>query len=378
MKKLLICLALLCALLTAITTQSLATEENQTPVAEQQNTVIEQQEENTQVLEETPVIENTRIEVLPTMTTESTAGNRIWVGTFQLVWNEIIDNIIKAPVKFVGFDSPMAENLNKKEFTTEDMSELSYYIKSGIVSPHLKKEIEKSIKKKFLEKSDILDQFNWKHDPHKIFVYSMLKKDFKFLRPFEKLVDGPFGTNNTPVKYFGTTEESPVTLTQSIHVLFHNNDNDFAVKLYTRGKDIVLLYRTDDEKNFEEYFKDVNSKAIAYTESRTFNKEDKLRVPEINLYQETSFPELEGHQIMGTDFLIDKTLETVNFKMDNVGVKLKSEAAVMMKTMSLEPETGRYFMFTDKFVLFLIEKNKQTPYYAMRINDIETINKTGK
>lgn len=35
-------------------------------------------------------------------------------------------------------------------------------------------------------------------------------------------------------------------------------------------------------------------------------------------------------------------------------------------------------MFNDNFVLFLIEKGQKTPYYAMRVNDVETLNKTGR
>ena len=52
------------------------------------------------------------IEVLPTMSTQSSAQNRIWVGTFQIVWNEAIDNIVKKPIKFVGYDSIVAKELN--------------------------------------------------------------------------------------------------------------------------------------------------------------------------------------------------------------------------------------------------------------------------
>ena len=110
------------------------------------------------------------IEVLPTMNTQSTAQNRIWVGTFQLVWNELTDKIVKAPVKFLDFDSQMANNLNQKQFKKSNLNEKSYYVKSGIVSPALKAEIEKNIKSKFHETSDILKMFDFTYNPEKIFV----------------------------------------------------------------------------------------------------------------------------------------------------------------------------------------------------------------
>ncbi len=318
------------------------------------------------------------IEVLPTMNTQSTAQNRIWVGTFQLVWNELTDKIVKAPVKFLDFDSQMANNLNQKQFKKSNLNEKSYYIKSGIVSPALKAEIEKNIKSKFHETSDILKMFDFTYNPEKIFVYAMLKKDFRFTNAFDKLATGNFGNSQEKVKYFGINDNSNQKLYKNVSVLFYNDDNDFAVKLYTKGKDEVLLYRTNDDKTFDKYYAELNDKTAKYSGDKNFVKNDTLTIPDIKLYQETSFNELEGHQIVGTNMQIDKTIETVDFRMNNKGVKLKSEAAIMLRCMSLAPREGRDFTFNNNFVLFLIEKNQNTPYYAMKVSDVAAINKTGK
>lgn len=318
------------------------------------------------------------IEVLPTMNTQSTAQNRIWVGTFQLVWNELTDKIVKAPVKFLDFDSQMANNLNQKQFKKSNLNEKSYYVKSGIVSPALKAEIEKNIKSKFHETSDILKMFDFTYNPEKIFVYAMLKKDFRFTNAFDKLATGNFGNSQEKVKYFGINDNSNPKLYKNVNVLFYNDDNDFAVKLYTKGKDEVLLYRTNDDKTFDKYYAELNDKTAKYSGDKNFVKNDTLTIPDIKLYQETSFNELEGHQIVGTNMQIDKTIETVDFRMNNKGVKLKSEAAIMLRCMSLAPREGRDFTFNNNFVLFLIEKDQNTPYYAMKVSDVAAINKTGK
>ena len=318
------------------------------------------------------------IEVLPTMNTQSTAQNRIWVGTFQLVWNELTDKIVKAPVKFLDFDSQMANNLNQKQFKKSNLNEKSYYVKSGIVSPALKAEIEKNIKSKFHETSDILKMFDFTYNPEKIFVYAMLKKDFRFTNAFDKLATGNFGNSQEKVKYFGINDNSNPKLYKNVSVLFYNDDNDFAVKLYTKGKDEVLLYRTNDDKTVDKYYAELNDKTAKYSGDKNFVKNDTLTIPDIKLYQETSFNELEGHQIVGTNMQIDKTIETVDFRMNNKGVKLKSEAAIMLRCMSLAPREGRDFTFNNNFVLFLIEKNQNTPYYAMKVSDVAAINKTGK
>ena len=318
------------------------------------------------------------IEVLPTMTTQSVTENRIWVGTFQIVWNEILENIVKAPIKFVGFNSKMATDLNKKEFTKNNIDISAYYTKSGIVSPKLKKEIEKGIKKKFHEKSDILDMFDFSYQPNKLFVYAMLKKDFQFLSAFDKLPQGYFGKNRKPVQYFGIKDNSNSKLYKNVHVMFYNNDKDFAVKLYTKGKDEVLLYRTNNNETFAKSFADINQKEKNYKGNKNFVKDDTLMIPNINLYKVANFGELEGHNIANTNFRIDKTIETVDFKMNNEGIKLKSEAAAMVRCTCLEPIRGRSFSFNDNFVIFLIEKGQKVPYFAMRVHDVVSINKTGR
>ncbi len=320
------------------------------------------------------------IEVLPTMNSQSSSPNRIWVGTFQIVWNDVIDNLIKHPIEFIDGTTQTAKNLNAREFDKSDINENSYYTNFGVVSPKLKKEIEKGIKEKFNETSDILGAFDFTYAPNKMFFYAMLKKDFKFLEAFDKLRNEKFGQNSAPVKYFGINQDSDSKLYKNVSVLFYNSENDMAVKLYTKSDDEVILYRTDDDKKFNEYFADINNKSKDYKETY-FSNNDRLKVPDIKLYQMTSFPDVEGRDIVNSNFRIDQTIETVDFRMDNEGVKLKSEAAIMMKAISVGPGYRpriRYFYFNDNFVLFLIEKDKTVPYYAMRVADVETLNKTGK
>lgn len=327
---------------------------------------------------ETEIIDT--IEVLPTMNSESSAANRIWVGTFQIVWNDLIDNLVKSPVEFIEGENKTASDLNNKEFSKDDISDNSYYTKSGVVSPELKQEIIEGIKKKFNETSDILDSIDFTYDPEKMLFYAMLKKDFKFLEAFDKLDDEKFGKNLKEVEYFGINELSSAKLYKNISVLFYNRHDDFAVSIHTKGPDEVILYRTDDDKKFNEYYKDLMDKTKEFEDSQFFGSYDRLKIPNINLYQMTSFPELEDKHIKDTNFKIDKTIETIDFRMNNEGVKLKSEAAILMECSAIAgpPPRIRRFYFNDTFVLFLIEKGKTVPYYAMRVKDVETLNKTGK
>ena len=348
----------------------------------EESSVVTQPEEKTEIYyAKTKSGAETDAVILATMQDTMPDGNCLWVGTFQIVWNEVIDNITRRPIEFVEGTTVTAKHLNKREFKKTDISENSYYTKYGKVSPELKKEIEKGIKEKFNETSDTLHSFDFSYNPKKIFIYAMLKKDFKFLEPFDKLSEDTFGNKNSEkVKYFGIKSSSSRNLYKNVSVLFYNSDNDYAVKLNTKTNDRVILYRTDDIKKFNEYYNDIKSKSKAFDDNKYFGHYDRLKVPDISLYLKTSFRDVEGKHIKKSDFKIDKTIETIDFKMDNEGVKLKSEAAMLMLNSAGPGVTPkiRYFYFDKDFVLFLIEDGKNVPYYAMRVTDIASLNKTGK
>ena len=313
-------------------------------------------------------------EILPTMTTESNAKNTVWVGTFQLIWNDLIDEIIKHPVKFSS-SSVMADNLNKREFTADSLLESSFYKKLGLVSKDLKTEIEKSIKDKFGEKSDILDRFDWTPAPEKYILYAMLKKDFQYLQSFDKLEDAEFKGSTGKVKYFGIDEDSKRSLRRTVDVLFYNGSNDYAVSLHSKEGDTVFLYRTDDKKTFDKLYKDMTQKADKYEGKKYLANIDKFKAPNIEFKKEREFKELCNKPIKNSNYMISKALETVQFKMDETGVKLKSEA-VMIVAMACAPgfrEEPRFFYFNDRYIIFLQEKDK--PYFAMKIEDAKALQK---
>ncbi len=322
---------------------------------------------------------NETLALIPTMKSETTAQNRIWVGTFQLVWNDLMDGIVKGPVVFNGKKSKLAEELNTQSFTKDMISENSYYTKYGETSPELRQTIENAIKEKFNETSDVLNSVDWTPGPNKFTAYAMLKKDFKFLTAFDKLKMERFGKNREKVQYFGINKKSDSVLDKTVHVMFYNSSKDFAVVIYTQTDDVLYLYRTNDNKTFDKLYSDMFIKRAKYDGNLDFSEKDEFKVPNIGLYKEQSFEELCNREIKGTNMLIDKALETVEFKMDNEGVKLKSEAIIATKMSAVLPDKRlkpRKFFFDDTFVLFLQEQGKDKPYFAMRVNDVAAINKT--
>lgn len=309
------------------------------------------------------------IEILPTMQSSSHVQDRVWVGTFQLVWNDLMDKVVHNIIKFPQGTPLMVNELNRQEFVKEELTEDCYYQYIGKVNKNTKKKIVKAIKKRFNETSDILDKFDLTPNKRKIFIYTMLKKDFQFVVPFDKL--GMHGFSGDEAEFFGINENSNNNLRKGVKVLFYNSTDDCAVALNTNSKDEVFLYKTATTKPFNYIYADMLKKQNAYQGEKEFLANDELMVPNLKFFEEKSFDELSGKRIKGTQLVIDKAMETVKFEMNNTGVMLKSEAAMSIMKMSLTPPAEqRFFDFNDTFVLFLKEKGKTKPYMAIRVYDI--------
>ncbi len=325
---------------------------------------------------------NSEFVLVPTLKSQTEQQNRAWVGTFQIVWNEFQDNIVKGPIKFVGDEkNPTVKELNKQRFKADMLSKNTYYKTYGLISPELRTQIETEIMERFNETSDILSSIDWTPAPRKYLVYTMLKKDFKFITAFDKLKPARFSKFLGKVNYFGIDENSDEMLDKMVEVLFYDSEDDFAVAIKTDSKDIVYLYRTDDNKTFDKLYSDMMIKKAGYMNWHDFMPQDELRIPDINLYRMQTYPELLNKEIKGTDLEISDAIQTVEFTMNNEGVKLKSEAAIATKMSAMLPNedaTPRKFYFDDTFVLFLQEYDKKLPYFALRIYDLNLINKTGK
>ena len=162
------------------------------------------------------VVYGANIDILPTMQSKSNVQDRVWVGTFQIVWNDLMDKLVGGEVKFFAGNPDSANELNKKEFTTSDISDKCYYKYFGKITYGTKKTIEKAIKKKFNEKSDILDKLDLTPGKGRFIIYAMLKKDFEFLNAFDKL--GKSNFRDKKAEFFGIGKRSDDKLRKGVHV----------------------------------------------------------------------------------------------------------------------------------------------------------------
>lgn len=321
----------------------------------------------------------TSAEINFALTLEDNVGqDTAWCGTFQLIWNDLKNDLAKQDIIFMQEpDLQVVKNLNKETFKTEDISENSYYKVYGNPTLELKEQIEKAIKEKFNEESEILDDFSWgSNNPKDYFLYCMLKKEFEFPVAFKELEDGEFANGKySKIKYFGLEKDAEEELRNQVEVLYYNSPSQFAVKLKTKQNDEIILARGEEGNTFQEKYNNINTNSENYEGIKEFTKKDELKIPNIDFKQKTEFTELEQKEFSfanGDVYIIDKALQTIEFELDKEGGKIKSEAGIMTKEMAIATDEikERKFNFDDEFVIFLKENDKEKPYFAASISDI--------
>lgn len=324
------------------------------------------------------------ITIVPTMSDTITTDSS-WCGTFQLVWNDMKNEVVKKDIEF----SPqleMVENLNKEEFTEDMISEDYYYKNYGLKTLELKEEIEQGIKEKFEQTSDILDNFDWSEDAindpdnydlNRYFFYAMLYREFKFLNEFDELDNDKFGDEYDDVEYFGIDSITNEFVGNQIKVLYYNSQDDFAIIINTKNNDEVIFCENPEGSTFNEIYENMNNKADKYNGKTQFGDIDKFKAPKLKFDEEKEYKELQGKEFYTADGVgeIEQAIQTIQFELDEKGGKIKSEAAISTKTMGIEPkkEEPRYFYVDDTFALFLREKGRDLPYFATRIEDISKV-----
>lgn len=309
-----------------------------------------------------------------TETIKNTDINSIWVGSFQLAWNEFLEKVIGGDVEFEDGKSNLVEELNKKEFTKDMISENFYYIKVEKTSQKLKDVIYADINKKFnINNSFILNEINFESTENSYTLYSLLFKNFTFITPFDRLGKDKFGNYQEEVEYFGINNASDENLNKNIEVLFYKNKTDFSVKLNTRGNDEIILYKTNSKKSFSHLYQEILERNNEFKGEKNFVKDDELKIPFININTIINYNDLCGHFIKGTNGMyISNALQNVKFSLNERGGNLISEAVVKSEYL-LDNEYARYFYFDDNFILFIKEKDRELPYFALKIENLDIL-----
>lgn len=321
---------------------------------------------------------NLRTSMTPNFNRENMEYNKnmIWIGTFQIAWNELMEIYGNEPIQFVDYESVLVDELNQKSFTKDMISEEDYYVKVGKSSSQLKKEILTELEKKFGENERNLLNYKLFEENNKLILYSKIKKEFEFIESFDNLNPIYFTNNQNEskmVKCFGIDKKSDKKLYENVEVLcYEETYNDYyGIKLKTKQDEEIYIYMTKSKKNFEETFLELENNTRIYEGDRNFLEKDNLVVPNINLNFDINYSELCNREIKGTNIWISKAIQTISLNIDAMGGKIDSESLIITDSLSGSSAFSRNFIFSKPFYIFIKEKGKEKPYLAMRIENAD-------
>ena len=352
-----------------------------TPVEEDQSTTKKPQTSITEISK------TETIGIIPTMY-DGLLTDSAWTPTFELIWHDLKNKYVKQDIHWDGQPS-IVDSLNAEYFKENMISDEYLYKVSDYKTLELKDRIEKAIKDKFNQTSDVLDDIDWSDpeldhgpetDPRRILLYSMLYREFEYLNPLDELQNDSFKDIEN-VRYFGFNQNSDPALTNQIDVLYYN-EKEYMIRINTKNGDELYLIINPEGATFNDIWTNANNKAKEYKGNKKFTSNDYLKIPYLSFDIKREYTELCNHKFFnknGTEvFEIQKAIQTIKLELDNKGGKVKSEAVIDTKnsitSVGQEPE-HRYFYYNDTFALFIKEKNKDVPYFAARIDDINKYQK---
>jgi len=281
--------------------------------------------------------------------------NNLWIGTLDLAWKDLKEKLGMDKIEIEGENPQIVNDLNKSTFSKEMLDSNDYKIN-----------VERTVTNGYK-------------------IDATLNKELNFLEIFDNFSNDynwTFGDSKESIKYFGINNASSEELNKNIEVLFYNKisnensfSNDMAIKLKTKEGDEIILYRTDDQKSFDEYYNDIQVKTNQYTGTKEFSKKDELRVPYIRINGMISYDELYDKEIKNSDGLcIYDVIQNVNFSLNEKGCNLSSKATMVTEYLSASLET-KYCYFNDTFIVFMKEQNCDKPYFALKVDNTDILEK---
>ena len=193
-----------------------------------------------------------------------------------------------------------------------------------------------------------------------------------------KLEDDSFNSNGEVIKKNSKKDSNDSSNSSSevknqIIVLFYNSKDDFAIKLITKSNDEVIFYKNPKGKTFNEIYSNMTNDTNKYTGNKNFSNNDTFKAPMINFNVKREYNELQNKPFYddeNREYVIEKAVQTINFKLDEKGGRVKSEAAIDTNVTSAPVKESRNFNVDDTFAIFLKESSRDMPYFAARIDDI--------
>jgi hypothetical protein len=299
-------------------------------------------------------------------------SNMLYCVTFQLAWNELMDNVLKGEI-ILESEKELSGKLNQKKQTKGSLSPDDYIAMVGMGRDDIVKKINDEMDRKFNEED------KWKVEsevgPDDYLAFAFLKKVLEFGTSFEKVEEG-LDFKGTKVSSFGimTVKDPEVRekLAMQVELLYYKNDKEFIIRLKDKeAKEELYLAMLPEEETLE---KMVDKARSLEGQAMKLGPSDVLNIPVIAFDIKHNYKELENQAVMNKGFegySIGSALQRIEFVLNESGAVLKSKAEITMVTsMPMDPKS---LIFDDSFLLYMTEAGQSDPYLVVYVDNAEIL-----
>ncbi len=297
--------------------------------------------------------------------------NLLWCGSFQLAWNAAGETA-GFPVKLAP-RSALADALNKRAFDRKWIDEGSILVKGGKNKPQLTDDIRSASHAKWKREPKFLKSVSPTKDD--FVFYAVLHKELHFQKPFARLGSRSLAGHDVPC--FGYEPEQPGRMELLPQVLVHHykDAENFVVELKTDDRgDQMLLAKLPSGKSLSE----MTATTIKHlrADAPPSGANDRLVVPYLFCDEEKSFQELVGRSVISLPGeVVREALQSIEFRMDEKGVKLHSEAIMTFGCAASVPVVPRDIVLAPPFLLMMKRGDAPAPYFVAWIGNADLLKK---
>lgn len=283
--------------------------------------------------------------------------NFLWCATFQMAWDAACKNL-GGPIQLLPA-SKFADSLNHARFNSNWIDGDSVFTAEGYVADGV---LEK-VRNKKGSPSKLLDQLEKSSSMEDLIFYSALEKDLKFAQPFANLGSWKVGRRSVP--WFGFTPEQKNTepLLKQVRVHHYRSKDDFVIELSTSntGDQLLLAKLPQAPKSPGS----IGTSMLGHLQPNPPQAlaNDLLAIPNIAATQSMRFSQIEGRKLKGSVKILRLAWQTIDFRMDEKGAKLRSEAAVSFGCSASPDITPRLMVLNPPFALIMTRKGSPKPYF---------------
>ncbi len=306
-----------------------------------------------------------------------------------MAWNKICSDIVHetielqdppAYVKLLNNNISEQIYLNNNEYVAQ-----AGFIRDGIVDKINDELIAKFGKNALQLKSDL--------PPEGILAYAYLAKTFEFKLAFDNIAEPlKFTSSNNKSSNLDSFGLIKLSSNDSKEIKQRKNKNKqasacyfdkkqgFIIKLHSGYSDIITISTLPPLETLDKTFQQINS-LCKNIYARDFETGDTLQIPKIDFKTSHSFDELLNKDFLNkrlsSDFCpysIIKAIQTINFSLNEKGVKLESMAEIDAKKGIGDPIEPQDFIVNGPFVIYLRTFKQEVndegkPYFMMYVDN---------